>query len=191
MNNSCTARTHSVPVRARCNKVYRNYKQVVSHKINSESIIGYSAFQWVLLGIITDFFNQNLDKKLYQVMSGGGGLHLGHNDNLSLDLIIFETAQIDLSNLKNKYIDFPPKCVIEVDTKAQIEVANDINYYTKKTKKLLAFGVTEVIWIFTETRTVWVAKPNIAWLILDWTAEITVMNQPLCIENLMIENGIS
>ena len=170
---------------------YRNYKQVLNYKAKKQDIMGYGALQWMLLSIITDFFKQTLHKKLYQVWGGEGGIHLGHNDNLSLDLIIFETSQIDLSNLKNKYIDFPPKCVIEVDTKAQIEVANDINYYTKKTKKLLAFGVTEVIWIFTETRTVWVAKPNTAWLILDWTAEITVMNQPLCIENLMIENGIS
>ncbi len=85
----------------------------------------------------------------------------------------------------------PPKCGVEIDTKAQIEIANDVNYYTRKTKKRLEFGVNGVVWIFTETKTIWLAKPNTAWLIINWADEITVMNQTFAFQNLLTENGIS
>ncbi|MEY4926013.1 MAG: hypothetical protein RI894_449, partial [Bacteroidota bacterium] len=160
---------------------YRNYKQILNRKITLESVMGYGALQWVLINLLTKHFNLNLPAHL-MVLSGEGGLHLSHSDNLSLDFTIFETTQLDFANLKNKYIDFPPKCVIEVDTKAQIEVANNVNYYTRKTKKLLEFGVPEVVWIFTETKTIWLAKPNTAWLIVNWDDEITVMNQSFSLQ---------
>ena len=168
---------------------YRDYKKIIRGTIKKDDIMGYGLLQWVIINLITKYFNQNLSAN-YLVLGGEGGIHLAKNDNLSLDLAVFNSASINLAQLKNQYVGVAPQLVIEVDTKAQAEFAADANYYTKKTQKLLDFGVNEVIWIFTETKKIWLAKPNAPWLIINWKDDFTAMELPLNLQALLDENGI-
>jgi Uma2 family endonuclease len=168
---------------------YQNYKKVLRNTIQKEKIMGYGLLQWVIINLLTKYFNQNLSNN-YFVLGGEGGIHLSNKDNLSLDFAVFETAQLNFLALQNKYIDIPPKLVIEVDTKAETESVKDTNYYTRKTQKLLDFGVSEVIWIFTETHKIWLARPNQAWLIINWNDDLEALGIPLNLQQLLDDNGI-
>ena len=44
-----------------------------------------------------------------------------------------------------------------------------------KTQQLLDFGTQKVIWIFTNSQKVLVAKPNQPWLTLSWAEDIELM----------------
>jgi hypothetical protein len=54
----------------------------------------------------------------------------------------------------------PTKAVFEVDIKLNLnkENATDNEYITRKTKKLLKFGVDKVFWILTSTQTIIIAE---------------------------------
>ena len=78
---------------------------------------------------------------------------------------------------KDKYLNFAPEVVIEIDTKAELkEIRNPLSYYQEKTDELLNFGVAKVIWIFTETKKVMVAQQNEKWETSNWDREIHIID---------------
>lgn len=165
---------------------YRGYKEVMNQTKQLGEIIGYGALQWYLLTIISDYLKAGLSKEFF-VLVGEGGLHLEHKNNLSLDLSIYLRSQLSFEKLENKYLDTPPRVVIEVDTKADPDIFNFSNYYATKTQKLLDFGVEQVLWLYTDLKKVVVAQSEGPWLTVNWTDEITVLGKTFTIQQIIDE----
>jgi Uma2 family endonuclease len=165
---------------------YRGYKEVINQGKKLEDITGYGALQWYLLTIISDFLKVAISKK-YFVLVGEGGLHLEQKNNLSLDVSIYLRNQLSFEKLENKYLDTPPKVVIEIDTKADPDIFNYSNYFAPKTQALLDFGVEQVIWVYTNPKKVTIAQPTGPWLTVNWTDEITVLGQTFTIQKIIDE----
>lgn len=135
--------------------------------------------------------SKHLSKNLITLI-GKGDLHISKNNILSLDMIILDKKDIDFSNLQNKYLDFAPKVVIEVDTKAEMPADITADYYFhNKTQKMLDFGVSQVVWIFTNIKKIMVAEPNKPWLIVNWADEIEILDVKLNLVQLLEKEGIT
>ena len=71
------------------------------------------------------------------------------------------------------YANVPPKLVVEVDVKIEAEskTPEDIVWQVK-TNKLLNSGVEKVVWFFTKSQRVLIARPNEDWVLVDWQRDI-------------------
>ncbi len=154
--------------------IYRKgYQSVLSKKKTAEEIMGSSTLQSAIISVIVKFLNRHLSDE-YWVGASESGLHIQTNQNLSMDIPIYEVSK--LSVLTQHYAEVPPKIVIEVDVEADTEnFANDFEYYFSKTQKLLDFQVEKVIWIFTYAKKVIISEPNKPWFTLNWTDTIEIM----------------
>jgi len=148
---------------------YRGYKDVLKGTKQFEEIMGSSYIQALIISNLFYLLKRDLGEK-FVTLTSEVGLKFGKNSWRAADIAIFEKET--LKNLKNpnKYIEFPPKYVIEVDIKASIDDIKDAtSYYHKKTDQLLDFGVELVVWIFTESQKVMVAqKDSSNWKIFKW-----------------------
>ncbi len=169
--------------------IYRKgYKKVLDQKKTLAEIMGSSSLQAVLIGLINKFLNKNLSDE-YIVGGAEMGIHLQRKENMSMDIPIYQVAQI--ATLTNQYINVPPQILIEVDIEADTEsFENDFDYYFTKTQKLLDFGVEKVIWIFTGAQKAIISTPNQEWKTVNWDATIEVMpNIAFCISELLEKSG--
>lgn len=169
---------------------YQGYKNVLSGKLKLEDIMGTSDVQGFFINLIKDHLTPLL-KKDYRVLAGELGVHLAFKDNLSVDVAIYRRNDFQPTQFTNTYKATPPLVAIEVDTKAALSNSEEAQiYFTNKTKKYLSFGVEQVVWVFTKTRTMWVAKNDgKPWLIMGWDDEITILGQTFTINQLIIEDG--
>ncbi len=165
---------------------YRGYKNVLNEKQTLEEIMGYGGLQIFIINLLKDYFQPIFGQQNW-VWSGEAGLHITHRSKPSLDFVIIPKSGISYKTLRNKYLDIPPSVVIEVDTKADFEAFpfTPGDYYLTKTGILLDFGVTEVVWIFTQVEKVMVARLNQPWLTVDWKDEIEVMGHRLTIQQII------
>ncbi len=151
----------------------KGYKEaLLSYKSND---VGSSSLQsFIVTEIIGLLFASGIRDR-YVFTSSEHGIHLGKNDNRSMDIAIFDKA--DFKPTK-KYADKPPLIVLEVDIDADIESWTETKqqYYQNKTKDLLNFGVQKVIWVFTETKSVVVATAQTPWQIFDGKDEVHVID---------------
>jgi len=169
---------------------YKGYREVLGKTKTFEEIMAYGDLQAIFLTYIRNYLQSALGKE-YFIIQGETGVHVEHKTNPSLDLCIFLARQISLKNAANKYFEIAPQAVIEVDTKADVqffEQESGSNYFIKKTKKLLEFGVKEVVWFFTQDEKIMVAHPNQPWLTVDWKDEIEVMGHRFSIEKVIQES---
>lgn len=162
---------------------YRGYKAVMKGEKQLEEIVGYGGLQVLLLNLLADHFRVIL--KEYRVLVGEGGLYAGHKKNLALDLCIYPKAQFKFKDLKNQYLDIPPKIVIEVDTKADPDIFQYSTYYPPKTQLLLDFGVEQVLWIFTDAEKIMVAQQHQPWLIVNWKDEVEVLGHRFSVQGII------
>ena len=144
-----------------------------------EDIMADSTLQWILKEQIGDRLKANLDMKRYRVGRGEVGIHLGPNENMGLDIAVFERAMLSSDQIGAKYANVAPRLVIEIDI--NIETAPHSNnlfedYAMLKIKRLLDFGVQKVIWIFTKSRMVFIAEPEAKWFFDSWEHEIELMD---------------
>ncbi|MEM1122195.1 MAG: Uma2 family endonuclease [Bacteroidota bacterium] len=165
---------------------FDGYREVLNKTKKLEEIMGYGELQWFILNTLGDFLKENLSKT-YKVLTGEGGLHLGHKKNLSIDMAIFLKSQLSYKKLKNRYSKKIPQVVIEVDTKADPETFQKTNYYTVKTQQLLDFGVPMVVWLFTDSEKVTIATNDKPWITVNWSDEITVLELSFVIEKVLEE----
>ncbi|MEM6316524.1 MAG: Uma2 family endonuclease [Bacteroidota bacterium] len=163
---------------------FNGYKDVLNKTKKLEEIMGYGELQWFIFNTLGDFLKENLSKT-YKVLTGEGGLHLGHKKNLSIDMAIFLKSQLTYKKLKNKYSNKTPQVVIEVDTKADPETFQKTNYYTVKTQQLLDFGVPVVVWLFTDSEKVTIATNDQPWITVNWSDEITILGLSFVIEKVL------
>lgn len=167
------------------------YYRQMNLMAKGESTVGCSGIQAMIISVILRYLYQYLPAK-YEIVTNEVGLHIDKNNNLAADIAIYEKSYLDTQALNEQYLTIPPSIIIEVDTKADVQdfqMAWD--YYTLKTKKLLAFGVNKVIWLSSGSRTILVAQADKNWIIHDWNQTVILVdNIELNIEALMQARGL-
>jgi Uma2 family endonuclease len=158
---------------------FRGYQEVMQGIKTFEEIMGQSDLQMIIVGCLTNFLADNLDRKKFFASAGETGLHLGKKDNFSADIVVFAKEDLQKNKPQGKYFQFPPLVVLEVDIQADAQALalNEVEYYLTKTQKLLDFGVQEVCWFFTSVKKVLYARPNQDWIWTDWHKELTLLNE--------------
>jgi Uma2 family endonuclease len=171
---------------------YQGYKEAIAQKLSVENIMGSGELQSILISIILDYLYGNLDKSSYRIISNEAGLHLKKNTNLSADIAIYDKNVLKNRKPQNKYFDIPPLVNIEVDTKADLqEFQAGTDYYHIKTQKLLDFGVQQVIWFFTTSRKVMIARPGQPWITTNWDQPVQLLeNYTFSLTALLQQEGI-
>jgi Uma2 family endonuclease len=155
---------------------YKGYQKILANNLNPESVMGSSFLQSMIITEIIDFLAINLkSKKTHKWFASEMGLHLAKGENRACDIAIYEINQLKNHVFEDKYSTIPPKVVIEIDTKAELEDENAPNYFHYKTQQLLDFGVEKVIWIYTNPQTIMLATAQKPWLIIDWTEEFEII----------------
>jgi hypothetical protein len=170
---------------------YRGYREVLNQTKTREEITGCSSLQAELISYLLSVIYQFLDRTKYRVYTNEIGNHLGHRDNLSNDIAIFDKAILTPDKINRKYADVPPDVVIGIDTEADLSELTTFGYVYKKSKKLLDFGVKRVIWIMIDSQTVTVIEPGQDWKVREWTTDIEIMDgQWFNIARYLDEDGI-
>ena len=144
---------------------YRGYKEVLKGKLQPEAVIGSSDLHAVLMALLVAFLAKELEKD-FIVASGELGFFTGEDTYRLLDIAVFEKGKFKLTG---KYTRIPPKLVIEIDTKADLEDYGVVESYAyEKTQELLDCGVERVVWIFTRPKKVLIAEKNKDWIVHGW-----------------------
>lgn len=153
---------------------YKGYKSVLFGQKKSEEIMGSSSLQLLIIEFITRLLFRYLDEGQYHVFTSEGGLHLGHRNNVSGDILVYPFQSVP--TFDKHYLSTPPLLQIEVDIDIDNTNFSNNEYLTTKTRNLLAFGAQKVIWVLSSTQTVVVAEPHDDWRIIDWNKEIELIN---------------
>jgi hypothetical protein len=165
---------------------YAGYREVLNKKKSLEDIIADSGLQSIIKAYLMKLFAQNLDWEVFQPVSGEVGSHLDHRSNLALDVAVYENSVLTPDKINLKYINVHPKIVVEIDVRVKLEdpTANVFDQYVlRKVKKLLAFGTERIIWIFTQSDTIIVAKPGNSWEVFKLDQDVVLL------ENLTMNIG--
>lgn len=156
---------------------YRDYKKVILGEKSLEEIMGSSLLQSWLVAEILHFIRVRLNTKKYLIVTNEAGLKSKENSYRSGDIAIFSKEMIQEQLFSNGYAKNPPRIVIEVDTKANLEdYENPLDYFYEKTEELLNWGVEKVIWIFTTSRKVMFSEKNKPWITFSWNQDIEVID---------------
>jgi len=155
---------------------YRDYKRVLVGELPPEAVMGSGFLQAVLVQLIATYLWQHLGKN-YLIATNEVGFKISKATWYNLDIAIWNREDIK-KPLPKGYIEIPPKVVIEVDSKVDLEEFEKkfgIEYYTAKTEDLLKAGVEKVIWVFTPSQKVLVAEKDKPWLVVDWNYPVEVL----------------
>ena len=168
---------------------YRNYKKVLKGELPPEAVMGSSGLQAYLIILLLKFLLKHLDERKYIVLSNELGFLYKKGSWRNLDIALFERERVKPYLLEDKLIPVPPKVVIEIDTKADLSKYCCLEEYVQeKTQDLLDAGVEKVIWIFTKTKKVMIAKRNKKWIIQNWNEPFEVFeNLTINLEELIKE----
>lgn len=155
---------------------YKGYKDYLSGEKQIDELMGSSYLQALIGTQLVILLSKLLDLKQYQIISNEVGLKFGNKSWRAADLAIYEKKTLKGVPKVNKYLEVPPRIVIEIDTKADLEeIRNPLGYYHEKTDQLLDFGVDKVIWIFTDTQKVMTARQYEDWQTTDWNKDVEIM----------------
>lgn len=151
---------------------YRGYQDVLDGKKEVEEIRADGNIQAWLKSRINAILN-NLLTEDYITTVGEQGLTLAKKSWRAADIAIFKAENFLFTN---EYSKLPPEIVIEIDTKAHIDIAfTTTSYHNRKTQQLLNFGVQKVIWIFTGDEKIMVAEKGQDWITSDWSKTVEVI----------------
>ena len=154
---------------------YRGYRDVLSGLKTPEEIMAFSTYQSLLVGYVYNKLWNALEDQPYWVMSNEVGNNLSKKSKMAYDIAVFDKTTLPPERISANYANVPPKLVIEVDVKIESEskTPDDIVWQIK-TQKLLTSGVEKVIWFFTKTQKVLIARPNEDWILADWQRDIEI-----------------
>ena len=155
---------------------FRNERKKATEFIGLTGGIKRSSF--IKSGLIEILLN-GLDLNRFHLFAGEIGCQLGSDSILAIGLAIFEKTRLPNHKINTKYIDVAPNVVIEIDVNVEVDdrQANLFEEFVlRKVKKLHAFGTEKVIWIFTKSKMIVVAKPGGEWQVLDWDCEIELID---------------
>jgi Uma2 family endonuclease len=155
---------------------YKGFEEVISNKKKLEDIMGCSSLQAYIINYLLRLIYQNTGENI-TVYTNESGLHLDKYNNLSGDILVYDSERLTNENVNDKYINIPPKIAIEIDVKADIQDLGEDGYFYKKTKKFLDFGVEKVIWIMSKSQRILIATPENDWIVKDWNNSVEIMNE--------------
>jgi Uma2 family endonuclease len=152
---------------------YRGYRDVLSGHKSPEEIMACSTFQSLVVGYVYNKLWNHLEDRPYWVMSNEVGNNLSKKSKAAYDIAVFDKATLPPERISAYYANVPPKLVVEVDVKIEAEskTPEDIVWQIK-TNKLLNSGVEKVVWFFTKSQRVLIARPNEDWILVDWQRDI-------------------
>ncbi len=148
---------------------YHRYREVLEGKLPLEAVMGSGYLQALVIEILLRFLFQKLPFEKYAIFTNEVGYKYKKGSWYNLDLAIWEREK--LKEPSRELITVPPKVVIEVDTKIELEEFENkfgMEYYVAKTQDLLDSGVEKVVWIFTPSKKVLVAEKGKPWIMADW-----------------------
>ena len=155
---------------------YAGYRDYLNGIKPIEEIRTSSLIQSMIISRLMFILQLNLSDE-YEVLTNELEIQFEKKAWRAADMAIVKTTDIEQVEIKNKYLRFAPEIVIEIDTKAELsDLKNPLNYYQEKTDELLAFGIKKVVWIFSETEKVMVARAGEKWEISNWTEDIEIMD---------------
>ena len=139
---------------------YKGYREFLLGENKSGEPMGSSLLQSMIITRLVILLYKHLEQDYY-ILTNELGLQFSKGNWRAADIAIYKKNQIEPDKITNKYTKIPPKIVIEIDTKAEIEEVKDtFTYYNLKTDQLLEFGVEKVIWIFTDSQKVMLATKD-------------------------------
>ncbi len=154
---------------------YAGYQEVLAGRKTREDIVGSSTLQSLIIRHLLKFLYIEVDGKGYFVFTNEPGMQVSHRNNLAGDIVIYSAERNDHLVFNEKYFDFAPNIILEVDVKADLNDLKWEDYLNRKTKKLHAWGVEKVIWILTASQQVLIAQPNQDWIIRDWDLDFELL----------------
>jgi Uma2 family endonuclease len=173
-------------------KMYRKgYRNVINQTKTIEEIMGCSSLQAAIVSVLLSYLYRNIEDEGYEIMTNEAGLHVSLGNNLSSDIILYNSEDFLKYRLDEHYFNVAPKMVIEVDIKIELEdEMSPLEYWTKKTKTLFSFGVEKVVWVFSEDKKIIIAEPNKDFNVYDWTKDFEFMpNHILNIQKMIDKKG--
>ena len=172
-------------------KLYRKgYKQYLNQTKTIEEIMGCSSLQAAIVSVLLSYLYRQIEDEGYEIMTNEAGLHVALGNNLSSDIILYDSQDFIKYRLDDHYFNFAPKMVIEVDIKIELENIYSVDYWTKKTQTLFDFGVEKVLWIFSEDKKIILAESNKDWIVRDWTKDFELLpNHIINIQNMIEKKG--
>ncbi len=154
---------------------YRGYQDVLNKKNTPEGIMGSSSLQVKLAQLILRYLFAQLDADKWEIFPGEAGMHLSKGNNLASDIAIYSAEQLKDYTFDVKYFEIAPKVVIEIDTKADLNVIQWETYLKQKNQKLLEWGVERIIWVLTASEQVILVEPNQDWRTRDWNKPVEIV----------------
>lgn len=154
---------------------YRGYRSVLNKTKTFDEIMGDGGLQLFLKNYLGNVLREQLDGKKFYVFVGEGGAHLDHRSNLSLDVTVYDKSVLTPGKITTKYVDVPPKLVIEVDVNVELpDKTQDLfeEFVLRKVRRLFEFGTERVIWVFSKSKTVIIASPGGHWEVQDWDKDL-------------------
>ncbi len=116
---------------------YRGYKEILKGKVNQEEPVGSSFLQSLIISNLVILLHKYLGNT-HVVLTNEIGIQFSKGNWRAADIAVFESGQLDITKATNKYLSIPPKIVIEIDTKAEMnEIKDTFKYYNEKTDQLL------------------------------------------------------
>ncbi len=159
---------------------YPGFREAIKKHKKVEEIMPDSFLQSIIKNIIGDFLKAKLNRKLWMVLAGETGSHININNNLGLDIVVFEKAKaLNQRNLL-KYSNIPPFLVIEVDVNVELpDPKSDLfhQYVVPKINRLFAFGTQKVVWVFTKSKKVLSATPTQPWQFFNLNDDVLIMEK--------------
>ncbi len=172
---------------------YRGYREVLQGKKTVEEVMGSSKLQAWIIDLLLRVLYQHLDLRKYKVLSNEVGFRTGRRSWRNLDIAVFDRQQLLQEGVDEKYVQTPPKVVIEVDTKADLQKYEDLlSYVIEKVQDLHQAGVERVVWILTRNQRVVIAEQQEAeWKIVPLDEEIELMEGVRCnVAALLRQEGV-
>jgi len=157
---------------------YAGYRSVINKTKKLEDIMADGGLQIDLKSYLAGLLFKQLDLKAYKIYAGEVGSHIDHRSNLGLDVAVYERKVLTPDKITEKYIDVNPKIVVEIDVNVELPERNANlfeEFVLRKVRRLHAFGTEKIIWIFTKSKTVIVARPTNIWEVLEWDSEVELL----------------
>lgn len=157
---------------------YPGYRAVLNKTKKLEDVMSDSGLQSLLKNAVGDAIKAQIDRKKFYVFAGETGSHLDHRNNFGLDVVIYDRQVLTPDKITAKFVDVPPKIVLEIDVHVEMSDANGNlfeQYIVPKIRQLFAFGTEKVIWFFTKSKTIIQATSVDQWAFPKWDSDIDVI----------------
>jgi Uma2 family endonuclease len=158
---------------------YKGFRSVLNKTKKLEEIMADSSLQSLLKKYLFSILLKELNDEKYEPFMGEVGSHLDHRNNMGLDIAVYETKLLTPDKFTTKYFDITPKLVIEIDVNVEVldKTTNLFEEFVlRKVRQLHAFGTEKIIWIFSKSKTVIVARPDNTWEVLEWDKDVELLD---------------